>query len=84
MQKRSNPPKRLPTLAAAAVTGFRAWETAIRAKLDKRTADQLRLRDLRDIYLRPGGTPTPDQAAEELRRYHYNSLPVAERIKGRR
>ena len=83
MPKRPSPPKRLPT-PAAAVTGFRAWESAIRARLDKRTADQLRLRDLRDIYLRPGGTPTPDQAAEELQRYHYNSLPVAERIKGRR
>jgi hypothetical protein len=57
---------------------------AIRAKLDKRTADQLRLRELRDIYLQPGGTPTPDQAAEELKRYHYNALPAAERIKGRR
>ena len=84
MPKRPSPSKRLPTPAAAAVIGFRAWETAIRAKLDKRTADQLRLRDLRHIYLRPGGTPPPEQAAEELQRYHYNSRPAAERINGRR
>jgi hypothetical protein len=36
------------------------------------------------IYLRPAGTPTPDQAGEELQRYHYNSRPAVERIKGRR